>query len=77
MLEQEGASPYDVAKMPDDTIGSIKMHYATFVPELLEPVRGIPESASKYRNGAKIAVTNTLQNAAKVMYVIDVARASL
>ena len=58
MLEQ-GTSPYDAAKMPGDTIETIEKHYAPFVPEFRERVRGILESASKIRDLAKITVTNT------------------
>jgi integrase len=36
-----GASPYDVAKILADTIGTVERHYAPFTKELRERVRGL------------------------------------
>ena len=66
MLEQ-GAGPYDVAKMLGDTIATTEKHYTPFVPVLRERVRGFLESASEVRDRAKISVTNQSKNALKVM----------
>jgi integrase len=41
-----GASPYDVAKMLGDTIETVEKHYAPFVKELRERVRGLLENDS-------------------------------
>ena len=38
-----GASPYDVAKMPGDTIETVEKYYMPFVKELRERVRNILE----------------------------------
>lgn len=65
MLEQ-GASPYDVAKL-GDTIETIEKNYAPFVPVLRERVRGILESAGEYSNHGEISVTDPSQNTLKVM----------
>jgi integrase len=40
----KGASPYDVAKLLGDTIGTVEKHYAPFVRELRERARRIVES---------------------------------
>ena len=66
MLEQ-GAGPYDVAKMLGDNIETTEKHYTPFVPVLRERVRGFLESASEVRDRAKISVTNQSKNALKVM----------
>lgn len=39
-----GATPYDVAKVLGDTIQTVEQHYAPFVRELRERVRGIMEA---------------------------------
>ena len=41
-----GASPYDVAKMLGDTIGTVEKHYMPFVRELRERVRTILETGT-------------------------------
>jgi integrase len=45
-----GATPYDVAKLLGDTIQTVEQHYAPFVKELRERVRGILESGSDSQN---------------------------
>jgi integrase len=42
-LLARGASPYDVAKLLGDTVGTVEKHYAPFVRELRERARGIME----------------------------------
>jgi len=53
---KRGASPYDVAKMHGDTIGTVEKHYTPFVKELRERVRSILES------GAGLESTVTLRH---------------
>ena len=45
-LLMRGASPYDVAKMLGDTIGTVEKHYMPFVKELRERVRSILENGT-------------------------------
>jgi site-specific recombinase XerD len=49
-----GASPYDVAKMLGDTIGTVERHYMPFVRELRERVRSILETGLGLEEVAQI-----------------------
>lgn len=39
-----GASPYDVAKLLEDTVATVEKHYAPFVKELRDRTRRIMEN---------------------------------
>ena len=66
-MPEQGTSSYDVAKMLEDTIETIEKHYAPFVPELRERVRGILESVRECSDRVKLTVTNMSQKPTEVI----------
>jgi hypothetical protein len=52
-----GATPYDVAKLLGDEIATVEKHYAPFVRELRERVRGLlegPGGISQYAENIRL-----------------------
>jgi integrase len=55
-----GCSPYDVAKMLGDSIGTIEKHYTPFVKELRERVQNMIENVAGLEESVKISPESPL-----------------